>query len=350
MHKGLAFTGLLAFALTVLVAAASVHGADFYKGKTIRLVVGAPPGGGYDAYTRLTARHFGKYVPGNPAVVVINRPGAGTLVAGHYVAGKSRPDGLTVGIWNSSMALREALGDRGVKIKHQDVGWIGAPGTETLTCAFMGFSGIRAFDDVLRSKKPIKMGATRAGSNTVDLPTIMNKYLGTNFNVISGYRGVAPIRLAMQSREVDGFCSGWEPIRGTARAMLDAKGDDKLVPVIIHRRWDEPEVKDLPTFSDIFKEKGGAQALAIYQAYLGPTQFMRPLAVPPGTPAERVVTLRQAFAATVKDKQYIADANRSKLALNPVTGEQVEQHVEKIFSMSPEAKKGLGFLVRKKKK
>ncbi len=350
MYKVSVLTGLLAFLSLAFMAASVAHGEEFYKGKTIRLVVGAPPGGGYDAYTRLTARHIGKYVPGNPAVVVINRPGAGTLIAAHYVAGKSRPDGLTVGIWNSSMVLREALGDRGVKIRHQDVGWVGAPGTETLTCAFMGFTGVRTFDDVLRSKKPIKMGATRAGSNTVDLPTIMNKYLGTNFNVISGYRGVAPIRLAMQSREVDGFCSGWEPIRGTARAMLDAKGDDKLVPVVIHRRWDEPEVKALPTFSEIFMQKGGAQAMAIYQAYLGPTQFMRPLAVPPGTPGERLATLRKAFASTVKDKQFLADAARSKLAINPVTGEQVDEHVEKIFSMSPEAKKGLGFLVRKKKK
>lgn len=349
MSKRSTVTGLLASMLLIVAAASVIHAADFYKGKTIRLVVGAPPGGGYDAYTRLTARHIGQYVPGNPAVVVINRPGAGTLVTAHHVAGKSKPDGLTVGIWNSSMALREALGDRGVKIRHQDVGWIGAPGTETLTCAFMGFTGIRTFDDVLRSKKPIKMGATRAGSNTVDLPTIMNKFLGTRFNVISGYRGVAPIRLAMQSREVDGFCSGWEPVRGTARAMLDAKGDDKLVPVIIHRNWDEPEVKDLPTFPEVFKEKGGAQALAVYHAYLGPTQFMRPLAVPPGTPAERVSTLRKAFAATVKDKQYLADAARSKLAINPVSGEQIEQHLETIFSMPAEARTGLGFLVRKKK-
>ncbi|MCY4485731.1 MAG: hypothetical protein OXF11_01250 [Deltaproteobacteria bacterium] len=350
MSKHATIVGLLVSMLLVLSAASVIHGAEFYKGKTIRLVVGAPPGGGYDAYTRLTARHLGKYVPGNPATVVINRPGAGTLVTAHYVGAKSKPDGLTIGIWNSSMALREALGDRGVKLKHRDVGWIGAPGTETLTCAFMGFTGIRSFDDVLRSKKPIKMGATRAGSNTVDLPTIMNKFLGTRFNVISGYRGVAPIRLAMQSREVDGFCSGWEPIRGTARAMLDAKGDDKLVPVIIHRNWDEPEVKDLPTLAEVFKEKGGAQALAVYQAYLGPTQFMRPLAVPPGTPAERVAILRTAFAATVKDKQFLADAARSKLAINPVSGEQVDQHVENIFSMSAEARKGLGFLVRKKKK
>lgn len=350
MYKNSTLAGLLTFMLSVFLLAVIGHGEEFYKGKTIRLVVGAPPGGGYDAYTRLTARYLGKYVPGNPAVIVINRPGAGTLIAGHYVAGKARADGLTVGIWNSSMALREALGDRGVKIQHREVGWIGAPGTETLTCAFMGFTGLRTFDDVLRSPKPIKMGATRAGSNTVDLPTIMNKFLGTNFNVISGYRGVAPIRLAMQSREVDGFCSGWEPIRSTGRAMLDAKGDGKLVPVVIHRRWDEPEVRELPTLPDVFKEKGGAQALAVYQAYLGPTQFMRPLAVPAGTPAGRLATLRKAFAATVKDKGFLADAKRSKLAINSVTGEQVEQHVDAIFAMSPEVREGLGFLVRKKKK
>ncbi len=112
MHKGSTFAGLLAFMLSVLTLVVGVHGEDFYKGKTIRLVVGAPPGGGYDAYTRLTARHMGKYVPGNPAVVVINRPGAGTLVAAHYVAGKARANGLTVGVWNSSMSpkARKSLG------------------------------------------------------------------------------------------------------------------------------------------------------------------------------------------------------------------------------------------------
>lgn len=349
MHRGWTLTGLFAFIVLALVTTSTAQGADFYRSKTIRFVVGAPPGGGYDAYTRLIARHFGKHVPGNPATVVINRPGAGTLVAGHYLARNARADGLTMGIWNSSMALREALGDEGVRIPHRDVGWVGAPGTETLTCAFMGFTGIRTFDDVLRSGKPIKMGATRAGSNTVDLPSIMNKVLGTKFNVISGYRGVAPIRLAMQSREVDGFCSGWEPIRSTGRAMLDAQGDDKLIPVIIHRRWNEPEVKDLPTFPSVFKEKGGAKALAIYEAYLGPTQFMRPLAVPPGTPGERLAILRAAFAAVMEDEALLADAQRSKLVINAVTGEQVARHVEALFAMSPEAKQSLGFLVRKKK-
>lgn len=350
MYKRTTLTGLFAFMVLTLMAAPIVQGADFYSGKAIRFVVGAPPGGGYDAYTRLIARHIGKHIPGNPAIVVINRPGAGTLVAGHYLALNAKADGLTAGIWNSSMALREALGDKGVRIRHREVGWVGAPGTETLTCAFMGFTGIRTFDDVLRSEKPIKMGATRAGSNTVDLPSIMNKVLGTKFNVISGYRGVAPIRLAMQSREVDGFCSGWEPIRSTGRAMLDAKGDDKLIPVIIHRRWEEPEVRDLPTFPSVFKEKGGTKALAIYEAYLGPTQFMRPLAVPSGTPDERLAMLRKAFAATMKDEALLADAERSKLVINAVTGEQVVRHVEALFSMSAEAKQSLGFLVRKKKK
>jgi len=152
----------------------------------------------------------------------------------------------------------------------------------------------------------------------------------------------------MQSREVDGFCSGWEAVRSTARAMLNAKGDDKLIPVIIDKHWDDPEVKDLPLFSDVFKERAGGAALAIYKAYLAPMQFMRPLAVPAETPKDRLAILRKGFTETMSDPGFLADAKKSKLELTFVPGDKVQAYVEEIFAMSPESKKSLEFLVRKK--
>ena len=160
-------------------ASATALGEEFYQGKIIRFVVGFPPGGGYDTYTRAVARHIGKYIPGNPTPIVQNMTGAGSLLAAHYIYNRAKPDGLTVGVWNSVQVLRQALGDRSIKFKGDKFGWIGAPVRGLPTCAIMGFTGLKTLKDVLISKKPIKMGGTRPGSSPFDLPKILNLTLGT---------------------------------------------------------------------------------------------------------------------------------------------------------------------------
>ncbi len=320
---------------------------DFYKGKTVHLVVGTPPGGGYDTYTRTIARHIWKHIPGNPTMVVGNMPGAGTLIAANYTYNKARPNGLTVGIWSSAFVLYQALGDKNVRLDARKVNWVGAPGKDTPTCAVMGFTGLKTFKDVLNSKKPIKMGGVRAGSPTIDMPKILNKTMGTKFKVIAGYKGTAPIRLALQSRELDGACWSWESMRPTAQAMLKAKGDDRLIPFLIHARRDDPEVKDLPLVSHVMKAK---KNLDIYNAWAGTFEFYRPWTLPPGTPKERVNILRKAFKATMEDPEFLADAKRSKVAIHYVLPKQIDKIVNKTLSMSSETKKSLQFLVRKRKK
>ncbi len=215
----------LVIGLTFVVgASATALGEEFYKGKTILFIAGNAPGGGYDTYTRAVASHIGKHIPGNPVAIVQNMVGAGTLLSAHYIYSRAKPDGLTVGVWNSAQVLSQALGDRSVKFKGDKFGWIGAPSKGFPTCAVMGFTGLKTLKDVLNSKKPIKMGGTRPGNGPFDLPRILNLTLGTKFNVISGYRGTPRIRIALQIREVDGACFGWESMRVIARAMLDAKG------------------------------------------------------------------------------------------------------------------------------
>ncbi len=140
-------------------------GEEFYKGKTILFIVGASPGGGYDTYTRAVARHIGKYIPGNPTPIVQNMTGASGLNAAHYIYSRAKPDGLTVGVWNSGLVLSQALGDRSVKFKGDKFGWIGAPHKGWPTCTIMGFTGLKTLKDVLNSKKPLKMGATGRGGH-----------------------------------------------------------------------------------------------------------------------------------------------------------------------------------------
>jgi tripartite-type tricarboxylate transporter receptor subunit TctC len=327
--------------------AGKASAASFYEGKIIRFVVGSPPGGGYDTYTRTVARHMKKHIPGNPTIAVENMPGAGTLVAANYTYNQAKPDGLTVGIWNGAFVLRQALGDRGVRIDGRKVGWIGAPSKGTPICAVMGFSGLKNLSDVLESKRSIRLGSTRAGSPYDDVPRILNKVLGTKFEVISGYPGTSDVRLALQKREVEGACWTWESMRVSARALLDAQGEEKLFPYLIHRKFEDPEVKDLPLFSEVIK---GEENRATYDAWAATYEFMRPFSLPPATPAGRLNMLRQAFEATIKDPAFRAEATKIKLDLDYVSPKEIEAHVDRILSMSERVKENLGFLVRKSKK
>jgi tripartite-type tricarboxylate transporter receptor subunit TctC len=305
-------------------------------------IVGLPPGGGYDTYTRAVARHIGRHIPGNPVTIVQNMVGAASLNAAHYIYNKANPDGLTVGIWNSGLVLRQALGDRSVKFEADQFGWIGAPSKGYLTCAIMGFTGLKTRKDVLNSKKPIKMGGSRPGQPSFDLPRILNLTLGTKFDLVSGYEGTSRIRIAMQIREVDGACWGWESMRTTARSMLDASGDDKLIPFITHGLTGDPEVKDLPRLTEVVR---GEENRAILNAWLRQYDFQRPLMLPPGTPKEQLGILRKAFKATLEDPEFLAEARRSNLVIDYVSGEDIEKFVDQILAISPKTKAKLQFLL-----
>ena len=183
---------IIGIGLMVNFAPSMAEADDFYAGKTIRFIVGAPAGGGYDTYTRSIARHLGKHIPGNPTMVIENMDGAGSLIAANYTYNKAAPDGLNIGVWISGQIIRGALGDHSIKFDGQKFGWIGAPSNGSPTCAIMGFTGLKTWDDVLHSKRPIKMGGVRAGTSYTDVPHILNKVAGTKFDVISGLRAPPP--------------------------------------------------------------------------------------------------------------------------------------------------------------
>jgi tripartite-type tricarboxylate transporter receptor subunit TctC len=338
---------VVAVGFGVLATASAQSSADeFYKGKTIRFVVGLAPGGGYDLSARTIGRHIGKHIPGNPTIVVENMTGAGSLIAANYTYNSAKPDGLFVSIWNSGHVLRQALGDKAVRFDGRKFGWIGAPTKGIPHCSIMAHTGLKTLKDVLATDREIKMGSTGPGSTYDDTPRILNETIGTKFKVVSGYEGSGPIYVAMRRKEIDGGCWGWESARTTARALLDGKGDEKLIPFLIHRREPDPEVKDLPLIPEIIK---GEDKLSAYRTWVGSYEFQRPFTVPPGTPKERLQILRKAFADAMKDPAFIAEAEKSKLETTYVSGEEIDKYVAQIYSITPRTKELLSFLTTKAK-
>jgi len=320
--------------------------ADFYEGKSLRFIVGYAPGGGYDTYTRAIARHIGKFIPGKPNSTVENMEGAGSLLSANYLYNKADADGTVIGIFNSGMVTQQALGSRGVRFDGRKFGWVGSPVKGFPACMIMGFTGLKTLDDVIRASSKLRFAGTRSGASGVDLPKIMNALMGTKIKVITGYKGTSATRLAMQKREADGICSGWESMRVTARSMLDAKGDDKLMPFIIHGKIEDPETKGLPQFTDAIK---GEENLKGFRTWANQYDFQRPLVVPPKTPKERLQILRTAMQRTLTDREFLAEAKSSKMLIDNVTGEEVERTVDEILSVPPAIKKKLSFLVEAKK-
>jgi tripartite-type tricarboxylate transporter receptor subunit TctC len=318
---------------------------EFYEGKNIRFIVGFAAGGGYDAYARMVAKYISRHIPGHPTTVVENMDGAGSVIAANYLYNKAAKDGLTVGIWNSHNVFNQMMGDPSIRLNGRKFGWIGSPSKDSVACAIMGFAGPKTFDEILKSNKPIRMGATRAG-NTTQLPAMLNRWAGAKLEVIPGYTGTSKIRLAMRAHEVDGACWTWDSMRSTARSMLDAKGDDKMIPFVVADRWEDPEVRNVPLFREIIKDKNNLEA---FNTWNSANEFARPFSLPPGSPAEALNTLRHAFKATIEDKDYVADANKAKLPVDYISGEKVEQYVEQIYSISPDVKKRLEFLVKRPK-
>jgi tripartite-type tricarboxylate transporter receptor subunit TctC len=330
---------------TLLLATARAPAQDFYKDKIIRFIVGQAAGGGYDTYTRMIARHMLKHIPGHPAVTVENMTGAGSLVAANYLYNTAKPDGLTVANWNSAFVLSQALGDPNVRFDARKFGWIGAPSKGVPVCLIMGFAGPKTFDEILKSGKPIKMGGTAPGSHSIDLPLMLNKMLGTKFQVVSGYPGTSQTRLALQRREVDGQCTNWESVVSTQKELLDAGGDDKMIPFLIHTRLGDPELKNLPLFTEVLKDEVN---VATYRAYMSQMEYQRPLTVSPGTPKDRLEILRRAFKATLSDPEFRAQVDQAKLDITYVSGEEIDRIVAEVLSVSPKVKENLQFLTQAK--
>ncbi len=319
---------MLTALVLVLVPSLSLGADDFFKGKTIRFVVGFSPGGGFDTYTRLIARHFGKHVPGNPRTVVQNRTGAGSMIAANYIYNRARPDGLTIGNWIGPLVLQHVLGKKGIKFDGRKFNWLGAPVTDDNTCALTKASGIANLDDWMKSKRPIKIGATAPGSTTDDVPKLIKAATGLPMQIIEGYGGTAIIRVSAEKGEIDGGCWAWQSIKPTWRQGIES---GNVRPVLQVGPDKHPDLQDVAVATKLAKDDTGKKLLQVaadvYRA------LSRPYSLPPGVPADRVKTLQNAFMATLNDPELKADADKSKLELNPQDGPSVAKKMAGLYDM-----------------
>lgn len=323
-----------------LVAMPRAPADEFYKGKTVTFVVGFAAGGGFDTYTRLIARHFGKHVPGNPNVVVENRTGAGSLIAANYIYNQAPKDGTVIGNWIGPIVLQQVLGNKAAKLDGRKLGWLGVPTPDSGVCALTKASGINTIDDWLKSTRPIKIGTTAPGSTTDDVPKLVQAALGLPINFVQGYKGTSRIRLAAESGEIDGGCWAWESIKPTWAPGLQS-GDVKIILQSIDKS--HPDLKNVPLAKQYAKTD---EARALLDVANGPySQAARPYTVPPGVPQDRLQLLQKAFMDTMRDPELLAEAQKSKIDIDPTDGPTVAKLMARLYDLSPALKAKLADLL-----
>ena len=304
---------------------------DFYKGKTIRVIVATTPGGGFDAYSRMLTRHMGKHIPGHPAFVVENMPGAAFLIGTNYLYKQAKPDGLTLGNWIGTLVLHQLTGRKGIEFDARKFEYIGAPVKNHDTCVMSKASGIDNAQKWLSSPSPIKMGATPPGSTPYDNAMVLKEALGLPMQLVSGYKGTAEIRLAIDGNEVAGLCGlAWASIKVTWRKQLES-GEVKVV--LQNAAAAHPELPDVPLAISLAKTETGRKLIQLALHDVGAITYL--YSFPPGTPKERVQIFRKAFQATLKDPEFVAEAKKGNFELDPVAGEELERIVNGLFKADP---------------
>ena len=322
--------------LSCLMTGLSVHWetvhaqANFYEGKTIRLIVGFTAGGGYDAYTRTIGRHMGKHIPGNPVMIVENMPGAGSMISANYTFKAAKPDGLTIGHFIGGLFLQQLLGKPGIEFDAAKFQYVGVPGQDNFVIGVAKSAGITDVESWLASKQIVKFGGVASGSGSDDIPNVLKATLGLPIQLVSGYKGTADVRLAFNSGEVAGLSNSWESTKSTWRKELES-GELKLILQATLKP--HPEFPKLPMALNYAKNDEAKRLISTVARVHGPT--VRPYVLPPNTPKERVEIIRKAFMDTMKDPEFLAEAKKANLDINPDDGTVLEQNVKEILKLEP---------------
>lgn len=322
--------GNFAAGAIVLIAAAApaLSEEGFYKGKTVRLVVAFSPGGGFDTYSRAIARHLGKHIPGRPNVIVENMTGAGGIVQANFMYQNAKPDGLTIGNNIGGLVLQQIMGARGIEFDGRKFEYLGAPASDHPVCALTKASGIGTVEQWFAAKEPVKLGGVGPGGTASDVARTLQAALKLPIRVVDGYKGTSDIRLAAEGGELAGGCWAWESIKTTWRKGLES-GDVSVVLQVMPKR--HAELPQVPLAIDYAKNEEARRLLkyAVHDIAV----ITRLYFLPPGTVKERVQTLRKAFLATYKDPEFLAEAKKARLDIEPVSGEEMERVVAGLFNL-----------------
>jgi tripartite-type tricarboxylate transporter receptor subunit TctC len=311
----------------------TAHAADAesaFRDKIVRIIVGFPPGGGFDTYSRVIGRHLGRHIPGTPTVIVDNMPGAGSLIAAKHLSRVAKPDGLTFGMLHGNQVMAQIVGRQATDVDFRKFEWLGVPVQDTSVCAFTKASGITSVEAWRGARSPVKLGATTPPDSSYLVARVLQAALGLPIQVVRGYKGTADIRLAAEAGEVAGGCWQWESVKVTWRKALDA---GEVLVVLQAGAQPHPDLARVPVANTLATSDEARQLLHVGIEML--STKTRVYALPPGTPKDRVAILRRAFVETLKDPAFVAEAKRSQLDIDPLSGEAVAETVAGLFQLPP---------------
>jgi tripartite-type tricarboxylate transporter receptor subunit TctC len=319
------------FAIAVILAATPACAEtpeDFYAGKTIDLVIGYPPAGSNDVYARTLGRYLGKYIPGHPSIVPKNMPGGGSFLALAYLYNVAPKDGTAIGIGAPTAPLDEKLGSQGVRFKTAQFNWLGRIDSLVNIVFMWHTSPVKTFADAQRIESTL--AGTGAGSTVAIYPTVTNNVLGTKFKLIMGYKGSAEAQLAVERGEAEGHSTAWTAVKVSHPDWLP---EHKINIIVQYALKPHPELPDVPVVVDMARND---EQRAILRAVMNATEVGTSFMTTPGVPAERVALLRHAFQQTMKDPDFLAEAERLKLTVNPLNGSDLQNLVAEVSNLPPD--------------
>ena len=317
------FIGLIAAMVAVPAQADPV--ADFYRGKSITMLVASGVGGGYDTYARVFARHAIKFIPGTPNIIAKNLPAAGGLVAASTLYNNVDRDALTIAALANVSTLDPLFGNPGARYDPRKFGWIGSIGKLQNVCATWFTSPVKNIEDA--KKRNVIVAGAGAASNTAVVPRIVNELLGTRFNVVAGYDPAGGLTMAVESGEAEGICGlSWSTIKASRPDWLAGKKLNVILQMSMEKL---PELMDVPSALDLVTDPARKRVLELI---LIRQETGRPLATAPGSPPDRLAALRKAFEATMKDPEFLADAERNQMEIEPLTGAGIEAFLDKAYA------------------
>ena len=314
---------MMIISLVVFFANAPAYGASF-EGKTITIVVGYKPGGGYDRYARLIAKYLPKYIPGNPGAIVQNMPGASSVIAANHLYSVAKPDGLTIGTFNNATVVAQLIKVEGVRFDLTKFAWLGSAASDAVILSVRSDLPYKTADD-LRKVKQFVIGTTGPGSSTHDFPALLDEFAGFNFKLVPGYSSSADVMLALERKEVDGRAGSYDSIKPFI--------DRGLVRPIIRNRTSARGIEKLPIDENLATSQQGKLIMAVNAV---PTQIYRPFVASPGTAKDALKILRDAFANALKDKDLLAEAAKGKMTIDYVSPEDALKVVSEVLGQPPD--------------
>lgn len=319
------FSAVAATLACATVQAQSVE--QFYKGKTIEILIGASTGGGYDINARLVGRHMGKHLPGSPSFLPKNVPGGGSLRAANMLYNAAKRDGTVLGVVSRSVMTMPLMGVEAAKFDPTDLTWIGSVANEDSLCFAWHAAAVKQWSDLFVNRL-IVGAATGPGGATYDYPVMLRNIFGARFDLVTGYPGGKEVLLAMERGEIEGSCGTYSSLKFD---RADWIRDRKINPIVLISLEKNPELPNVPTVFDLARsedEKG------IFKIILAPQVAGRPMLAPPAIPGDRKVALRRAFDRTMKDADFIAEATKLSLEVTPVSGEEIEALIKEVYGSS----------------